>query len=223
MQSANYDQISQKPLQIKHQNDRFFTRPAPVLSKEANSAANSSFRVYYGGASGAIPFRWESRPGTPKHSYSETSIPPLTPPPSYYTSSHSNSKASSKPTLLSSIFPRLAPRRSRNSPSSFSSASLSSSFSSWSSSRSSSSSSPKLNFFKRRRSISDTPSLPFEYSFDDGDGDEPGSSNSPTSTLCFGGASSSRASFRGCYQLVSVKNAFLSMVGHGSAGRGTVN
>ncbi|CAH8333134.1 unnamed protein product [Eruca vesicaria subsp. sativa] len=42
---------------------------------------------YYGGAS--VPFLWESRPGTPKHNhFSEFSLPPpLTPPPSYYSSS----------------------------------------------------------------------------------------------------------------------------------------
>ncbi|WZZ05186.1 hypothetical protein YC2023_091107 [Brassica napus] len=41
---------------------------------------------YYGGAS--VPFVWESRPGTPKHNhFSEFSLPPpLTPPPSYYSS-----------------------------------------------------------------------------------------------------------------------------------------
>lgn len=48
--------------------------------------------------------------------------------------------------------------------------------------------------------------------------------NSPTSILCFGGGSSGRASlFGGCYQLVSVKKALLSIVGHGSASRGTLN
>ncbi|KAF8114718.1 hypothetical protein N665_0034s0057 [Sinapis alba] len=42
---------------------------------------------YYGRAS--VPFVWESRPGTPKHNhFSEFSLPPpLTPPPSYYSSS----------------------------------------------------------------------------------------------------------------------------------------
>lgn len=230
MQTPNYDQISQKSFQTKHE-DRLFTR---ALSKELNSTINSSFRVYYGGATGAIPFRWESRPGTPKHTFSETSIPPLTPPPSYYSTLHSASKASSKPTLLSSIFPRLTPRKSRTSPSfssSSGSSSSSSSLASWPSSRSSSSSSPSAfvrpKFFKRRRHFSDSPSLPFEHSFDDNnDGDEvvAGSPNSPTSTLCFGGSSSSRASlFGGCYQLVNVKNALLSIVGHGSASRGTLN
>ncbi|GAA0165213.1 hypothetical protein LIER_20672 [Lithospermum erythrorhizon] len=77
-----------KFLQIK-QEDKTFAR---LLSKEQNLESinhqrrESSFRVmYYGGATGSIPFRWESRPGTPKHAlFSDTcSLPPLTPPPSY--------------------------------------------------------------------------------------------------------------------------------------------
>ncbi|KAK8669950.1 hypothetical protein V6N13_104717 [Hibiscus sabdariffa] len=88
-------------LSDKEQNDKFFSR---LMSKET-SMANSSCRVYYGGASGAVPFLWESQPGTPKHPSSATVIPPLTPPPSYY-SSKSKQKKGLKPTLLSSIFPR---------------------------------------------------------------------------------------------------------------------
>ncbi|XP_022991072.1 uncharacterized protein LOC111487777 [Cucurbita maxima] len=209
MQTRNDDQISQKSLKIKHEDNRLLSR---ALSKEANSAANSSFRVYYGGAAGAIPFRWESRPGTPKHTFSETSIPPLTPPPSYYSSaSHSTSKASSKPTLLSSIFPRRT-------------------LSSFSASSSSSCSSPspfvRPKFFKRRHRHSlDAQSLPLEYNFNDNDdnnnGEEAvGSSNSPTSTLGYGVCSGRGSFLGGCYQLVSVKNALLTIVGHGSTTRG---
>ncbi|XP_047306557.1 uncharacterized protein LOC124909971 [Impatiens glandulifera] len=64
--------------------DKFSGR---LISKETSStpAPNSSFRVYYGGVSGTVPFTWESCPGTPKHPLSHsTSLPPLTPPPSYY-------------------------------------------------------------------------------------------------------------------------------------------
>jgi hypothetical protein len=84
-----------------------------LLSKET-SLANSSCRVlYYGGASGAVPFTWESQPGTPKHTLSDqASLPPLTPPPSYYSKSFSNSlKNSSKPNLLCALFPKLSPRK----------------------------------------------------------------------------------------------------------------
>lgn len=62
------------------QDDKFFSK---LLSKEA-STANPSFRVYYGDVSGAIPFTWETQPGTPKHALSDaSSLPPLTPPPAY--------------------------------------------------------------------------------------------------------------------------------------------
>ncbi|KAA8533995.1 hypothetical protein F0562_031512 [Nyssa sinensis] len=57
MPSAGHD-LPQKFLQIK-QDDKFFSR---LLSKES-SKSESSFRVlYYGGASGAVPFTWESQP-----------------------------------------------------------------------------------------------------------------------------------------------------------------
>ncbi|KAL3530960.1 hypothetical protein ACH5RR_010282 [Cinchona calisaya] len=45
---------------------------------------NPSNEVYYGDSSVAIPFRWESQPGTPKVNFHESPpLPPLTPPPSY--------------------------------------------------------------------------------------------------------------------------------------------
>lgn len=60
---------------------------AKMLSKEAAAQlAVPSFRVYYPVSSaGAVPFLWESQPGTPKNdSPSAAALPPLTPPPSYY-------------------------------------------------------------------------------------------------------------------------------------------
>ena len=72
------DLAEQSQLHIKDNGSKL----SRLLSKE-NSVANPSFRVYYGGNSGAIPFMWESQPGTPKHTFSEASIPPLAPPPSY--------------------------------------------------------------------------------------------------------------------------------------------
>ncbi|KAI9156276.1 hypothetical protein LWI28_003542 [Acer negundo] len=70
--------------QIK-QNEKFFSR---VMSKET-SMANCSSRVYYRGDSGSVPFMWESRPGTPKYTFNDTTPPPLTPPPSYLSESGS--------------------------------------------------------------------------------------------------------------------------------------
>ncbi|KAF7068648.1 hypothetical protein CFC21_074383 [Triticum aestivum] len=56
---------------------------------ERSSLTNASFRVYYSLRAGAVPFLWESAPGTPKRD-AESPIrgaamllPPLSPPPSY--------------------------------------------------------------------------------------------------------------------------------------------
>ncbi|XP_028778802.1 uncharacterized protein LOC114735285 [Neltuma alba] len=74
----------------------FFSR---LVAKEA-SVGNSSSRVlYYGEASVGVPFMWESKPGTPKHPLSETSLlPPLTPPPSYTSKSKPNPRNPNKKT-----------------------------------------------------------------------------------------------------------------------------
>ncbi|XP_020225367.1 uncharacterized protein LOC109807256 [Cajanus cajan] len=112
--------------------DRFFSR---LMSKET-SMANSSSRVfYYGETSIAVPFMWEAQPGTPKHPSSETSLPPLTPPPSYYSNSKSNIKRrNSKAKIFSCFLPKFIGSRKSHpnvSPASSRSSSSSSS-SSWS-------------------------------------------------------------------------------------------
>ncbi|CAF2051849.1 uncharacterized protein BNAA09G49600D [Brassica napus] len=61
---------------------------------------------YYGGSSAAVPFKWESQPGTPRQRHSPVS-PPLTPPPSYFYASLSSTKPVNprKPnTHLGSVF-----------------------------------------------------------------------------------------------------------------------
>ncbi|EAY72678.1 hypothetical protein OsI_00544 [Oryza sativa Indica Group] len=69
-------------LQLKPAGSKVFSK---LLSRESAAAA-PSFRVYYGVASaGSVPFLWESQPGTPKNAMSDAVLPPLTPPPSYYT------------------------------------------------------------------------------------------------------------------------------------------
>ncbi|KAL4325736.1 hypothetical protein GQ457_11G010150 [Hibiscus cannabinus] len=156
-------------LQMK-QEDKFFSR---LMSKEI-SKPNSSFRVYYAGASLAVPFTWESHPGTPKHPADDATLPPLTPPPSYHSSSKSKSKQkkSSKSTLLSSIFPCL------------NYTSLSSLHGPDSNPFANSSMNRKL--MERRRSyFSYSRSPPVHNCMDeDEEGDDLGF---PTSTLCFGG------------------------------------
>ncbi|XVF82006.1 hypothetical protein PTKIN_Ptkin16aG0008200 [Pterospermum kingtungense] len=217
----------QKGLQIK-QDDKFFSR---LMSKET-SMANSSSRVYYGGASGAVPFMWESQPGTPKHPSSDTAIPPLTPPPSYHSSFRSKSmqKKSMKPTFLSSILPRLmvstsSRKKTHASPSSssWSSASSSSSLSSWSYHSSSSSSANSKNIkFHRRSYFSCSRSPVHSFCMEDGNDDEGGLGSSPTSTLCFGVKRRNLNKFRaGQYSIVNMKKALLSILSHGSSGQGT--
>lgn len=104
MSSTSPDHLPHnKSLEIK-QDDKFFSR---LLSKE-NSVANPSFRVYYGGLPVAVPFMWESQPGTPKYTFSDTTIPPLTPPPSYY--SNSNSKPIKNKHSRSGLFQALFPK-----------------------------------------------------------------------------------------------------------------
>ncbi|KDP22787.1 hypothetical protein JCGZ_00374 [Jatropha curcas] len=92
MLSTSSSEIAPKSLQIK-EDDKFFSR---LLSKESSNA-NPSFRVYYGGVNVAVPFIWESQPGTPKYSFTQNTllIPPLTPPPSFYSKCYS--KKNKKP------------------------------------------------------------------------------------------------------------------------------
>ncbi|CAJ1971082.1 unnamed protein product [Sphenostylis stenocarpa] len=128
---ANHVSI-EKSFRIK-EDDRFFSR---LMSKETSKANSSSRVFYYGETSIAVPFTWEAQPGTPKHPSSQTSLPPLTPPPSYYSNSKSSSKrTNSKANIFSCIWPRFMTRsrKDHGSPtSSRSSSSSSSSSSSWS-------------------------------------------------------------------------------------------
>ncbi|XP_066309752.1 uncharacterized protein [Miscanthus floridulus] len=72
--------MPQSPLRIK-QDGKFYER---LLTKES-SVANLSFR-YYWAEPGAVPFVWESQPGTPKNVArmgAAGALPAITPPPSY--------------------------------------------------------------------------------------------------------------------------------------------
>lgn len=145
---------------------------------EDDFAIDEEISSYYGGAS--IPFIWESRPGTPKnHLCSDSSLPPpLTPPPSYYSSEilstpKRQSKVRSKLSkfLSMSMFSDL--RRSNHG----SKKTTSSSFS-WSSTSSSSSfsSSPPHSLKKRASHDKKSPLLYANYAEDE-------LRSSPTSTL----------------------------------------
>ncbi|KAL6980812.1 hypothetical protein U1Q18_022450 [Sarracenia purpurea var. burkii] len=175
--------LPQKFLQIK-QDGRFFS--------QAGDTAEESFRVlYYGGAAGAVPFTWESQPGTPKHRhFSDTSsLPPLTPPPSYQSSPKTKilQKQRSKPSFLFTIFRRSSTSKKNHvSLTALSSSSVSSSCSSGSYSSSSTPMSP----FGHRRSCtlrSSRSTVCFGVDEDEEDEIGAGAGRSPTSTLCFGG------------------------------------
>ncbi|OIV97451.1 hypothetical protein TanjilG_16212 [Lupinus angustifolius] len=187
---------AEKSFRIK-QNDRFFTR---LMAKEISNANTSSRVLYYGETSLAVPFIWEAQPGTPKHPLSQTSLPPLTPPPSYYSNSKSISKSRRNYSKVNIIFSRFLQsfgggfrKKDHVAPSSISStwspsSSLSTSTSSWSLAYSSSSPS----FFMR------------EKDYGDGEGNHSfSSSRSHLKHKCSNG-------FRGCYPFGNMKNATIS-------------
>ncbi|XP_004506443.1 uncharacterized protein [Cicer arietinum] len=191
LSSNSTREIHQKNvLQIK-QDDKFFSR---LLSKESSNC-NPSFRV-----SVAVPFVWESQPGTPKYTFSETTIPPLTPPPSYHfnninNSTKKNEKKHSKFNLLLALLQKLNLKKinqsSWSSPSSLSSLDPSNSSSAVDSS--------KINPATRgrRRFLSHGSSFDFSVENEENDG-----AGSPTSTLCFGipRSASSNSGFQSNYK-----------------------
>ncbi|XVF46138.1 hypothetical protein PTKIN_Ptkin03bG0002700 [Pterospermum kingtungense] len=89
--------LSRKSIRIRHHDD-LFTR--------CSRREGSIIEDYHGGASVMVPFDWESEPGTPKVKSREIpTLPPLTPPPSYFYSTPTRSvKNHSKPKLLDNFF-----------------------------------------------------------------------------------------------------------------------
>ncbi|KAF8690510.1 hypothetical protein HU200_040868 [Digitaria exilis] len=67
-----------------------------ILSRDRSNVANASFRVYYSLGASTVPFLWESKPGTPKSSFTPDSaasaMPPISPPPSYQSKTQSKSR-----------------------------------------------------------------------------------------------------------------------------------
>lgn len=102
MVNAKTEAPQKSVLQIK-QDDKFFCR---LLSRES-SMTNPSFRIAL-----AVPFVWESEPGTPKYyTFSEDTLPPLTPPPPYHMKAinafKKNEKKRSKSNLFFTMLPKL--------------------------------------------------------------------------------------------------------------------
>ncbi|VVA90244.1 unnamed protein product [Arabis nemorensis] len=83
---------------------------------------------YYGGFSAAVPFKWESQPGTPRRLFKRSSpsgldsdsefnspVPaPLTPPPSYFQASPSSTKPKKANTPFGSLLPKNRSSLSKN-------------------------------------------------------------------------------------------------------------
>ncbi|KAK3017480.1 hypothetical protein RJ639_005984 [Escallonia herrerae] len=198
-------------MQIK-EDDKFFSR---VMSKES-SMKNPSFRVYYGGVAGAVPFMWESQPGTPKHKFSDHSLPPLTPPPSYYSNNnvkHTKKHFSKSKQLWHTLFLRINLKKASQVVMPTSPPSSLDSSSSWSSSLSSMSGVPMTpsKAFRRRRRFLSMGSLDDRIIVDD---EEHVSHGSPHSMLCFG--VNHRDKEYGGYSVVIMKKALMSMVGRRS-------
>lgn len=202
----------QKSFRIKHDDDDKFL--SKLLSKET-SKCNPSFRVYYGDVSSAVPFTWETRPGTPKHVSSEKSqLPPLTPPPSYYTNKLNNSsnKISRSKILFHNLLRRLNPQKYQFAKPNSRSSSSSLSSNSWSSSSHSSYSDPLSTpaYVRKRRRFSSwgsSPSPSVSSNFEDRAAVD---HEVCDSKMCFGIGNG------GGYSAVIVKRALLSIVGRGS-------
>ncbi|CAL4946787.1 unnamed protein product [Urochloa decumbens] len=74
----------QSPLRIR-QDGKFYERLLTKDKESSAAAGNLSFR-YYWAEPGAVPFVWESQPGTPKdvaRMAAAAALPAITPPPSY--------------------------------------------------------------------------------------------------------------------------------------------
>ncbi|KAK4359221.1 hypothetical protein RND71_021450 [Anisodus tanguticus] len=193
----------EKSFRIKHEdNNKFLSK---LLSKENSKAASSipSFRVYYNDIPSSVPFTWELQPGTPKHTFSQTSLlPPLTPPPSYYTNNNNNThekptKNNSRSKIFHALLMMFNPKKSRLPPSPSYSSSSTLSWSSSSQYSSISAPTTPSHLIQRQRCIA---------SFDDYHEEI-----SPASKLCFGNYKA------GGNSVFMVKKALFSTVG----GRGS--
>ena len=198
---------------VVHPNARQGGKLLSRLLTRDSSAAAPSFRVYYGVASaGAVPFLWESQPGTPKNAVSDAAMPPLTPPPSYYAAGagaakkHAARKAAAgsnrfRPSRILGSILMATRRRGRTAPSSVS---PTSSFSSGSSSSSSTSS------FRRAGGSSSRLHSSSSSSFSD---DE-----ETAMATCFRVRQESFRALKGCRVAVTVRSALASVGGgHGAA------
>ncbi|KAH6837449.1 hypothetical protein C2S53_015711 [Perilla frutescens var. hirtella] len=197
---------------IFFQDDKVLSRLSSRRKRYNSKQREASFRVlYYGGATGSVPFLWESQPGTPKHKFSDSPLPPLTPPPQFQSSSRVSPTSRKKHSkIFNSIFARTtsSSKKISASPSPTSSSSSSSSYSSSYSLPSTPFHSGKDNSKARLSSIN--------VSFGLNDDEYEPETDSPTSTLCFrlgNGGSSSRRAKGYYYPIKTVKKVVMSIAG----------
>lgn len=109
---ARSDGVQAKSFHIFH-DDKFI--PSRMTGEIAVDTYSSPRREYYhAGACAKVPFIWESQPGTPNHRLRQTPLPPLTPPPSFF--SPSATAPSSKKTIKNRkyVFPKFSFVRSHH-------------------------------------------------------------------------------------------------------------
>lgn len=161
----------------------------------SNISSNEAYHVV---KSASVPFVWESQPGTPKVRSQENSLPPLTPPPTYYQNAtkkttikaKKNYNPQKKASFLQTIFPKRSTARKGNCVPDPPAAGPQSFMSYYSSSSSSSS----LSSSSLRPTSYSVPSSPVVRSRIKGDEDEDLYDVASSNYVCFGNARS-----RGCY------------------------
>lgn len=159
------------------------TQPSHSSAHLTKEISTLDYEVYYTDGSAAVPFTWESRPGTPKvRSRDSPLLPPLTPPPSFH--NFISSKTSNKYPSVPKINAKKSPRRLSPSTSASSTAS-----SPWSNSHSVPSSP-----FQGKHLSSPRMSLDSRFREDEYDRYDPQRSTSP---VCFGTGRSRRGRSRG--------------------------
>lgn len=181
--------------------------PKSLKTLEQLISGANSFEDYHGGTSASVPFTWESQPGTPKAWFREgatAKLPPLTPPPSYYsTATKRTTGKNSRPNLTNTIFPKRNARKPylpQLSPASSTSSSSSSNLYA-SSPFSQSSSVPSSPMTTASNSHRQCRMLGQILSFNSGVDEKEHENESPVSTLCFSGTGVKRGS-GGCYSSI---------------------
>lgn len=164
-----------------------------LSSKENNETGETSFRVYYGATGAAVPFMWESQPGTPKHPIFDKNVnfvPPLTPPPSYCYRDDPCKKTRKHKIIFRAFVSSITFTRSRSSTTSRSTSHnvtpTSSSSSSWSTSSTSSTSSPRSPPRRKSHRRSFSFCSVREPLFGEDEAEEEQNARSIGSVMCFG-------------------------------------